>query len=352
MSCGWRAGTCRRRWAGSMRLRLVNAGPHAVRRVRADVHDGRPARAGRPGRAGRAARRAAHVVAPPAGFDVGAGRDVGVRRARAGTGRGTPTTGRRAPTSRAADGSIRPVRTGATGASCASARRRGADLPAGRTPTARVGGRRGRGTAGCTPTPRRCCRRRASTSCTSTSTRRSGRTSTSCVGRRDLRLTAGSDAGLQRALTALVRAAGAPPRGDRPTRPRPRVARAAHRPGPAVLPGHRRRLADRRRRVARPQPVAPAPDRRRGLARAGRRLPGAHRGRRVARPRPADPAAARLGQRAVRRCLRARRDRRHGSRPPTRPASSSCRRSTCRATASPPSPPCPSSPTPTTRAAR
>ena len=78
------------------------------------------------------------------------------------------------------------------------------------------------------------------------------------------------------------------------------------------LPAADVELVDRRRRMARSQPVASAPDRRRGLARAGRRLPGAHRGRRVARSRTADPGAARFRQRAVRRRLHARADRRVG----------------------------------------
>ena len=90
-------------------------------------------------------------------------------------------------------------------------------------------------------------------------------------------ITAGSPVAAERALTALVRAARADGAGaGRATRrARHGVARPARRPGPPGLPGGRRRVARRRRRVARAQPVAPAPDRRRGVAAAGARLPGA-----------------------------------------------------------------------------
>ena len=133
--------------------------------------------------------------------------------------------------------------------------------------------------------------------------RRSGRTSTSSAP--TCTSPPARDVALQRAFTALV---GAPARraARRPRHtPRPRVARAAHRPRPAVLPRRRRRLADRRRRVARPQPVASAPDRRRGWRVPDRRLPGAHRRRRVARPRLPIPPLLGSGSEPYGGCLRA-----------------------------------------------
>ncbi len=83
--------------------------------------------------------------------------------------------------------------------------------------------------------------------------------------------------------------------------PGPRVARAARRPRPPVHPGGRRRVAHRRGRMAAAQPAPPPPDRRRGLAGADRRLPGAHRlgawrGHGLADPRP-----PRIGGGSVRR---------------------------------------------------
>ena len=109
---------------------------------------------------------------------------------------------------------------------------------------------------------------------------------------------------------------------------------------------------DRRRRVARPEPVAPAPDRRRGLALPGARLRAPHGRRGVARPRP----------RRCRRCSGpARRRTAVPTTAPTSPAGTTlagagrhrdrARGRPARATASPPSPRCPSSPIPTTRAA-
>ena len=213
---------------------------------------------------------------------------------------------------RAADGSIRPVRTGAT----ALVRVARAEAPTYRPVDATARGRAVEpGTAGSIPTPRRCCRRRVSTSCTSTSIRRSGPTSTSCA--RTARTCACPPApttGLQRAITAHRRCArsGEPPRAGR------------HRP----LHEWRGLHVDLARQFFPAADVAWLIDVAawHGLNRLhlhltddeGWRVPvdgypaltdvGAWRGAGLP-----IPAAARVRQRAVRRRLRARRDRAHGS---------------------------------------
>ena len=329
-----------------MRLRLVNAGRTEIEDgVRADVHDGRPARARPPQPCSSAARRAATSSPPPAGTTVPPG----------GTWEFVATCGHRpahandGPESAyltAADGSIRAVRTGAT-----------ARLQVRRpeAPTYRAGGadaRRGRpsrrGNAGCTPAPLPRCHRPASTSCTSTSTRRSGRTSTP---------------------SAPTCTSPPVPMSPCSGRSASSFAAARRRGRPATAPRHEWRglHVDLARQFFPATDVAWLIDVAawHGLNRLHLHLTDDEGWRvpvdgypqltevgRLARPRTADPAAARLGQRALRRCLRARRDPDVGDAPRTRPASSSCRRSTCRGTASPPSPRCPSSPIPRTPAAR
>ena len=87
---------------------------------------------------------------------------------------------------------------------------------------------------------------------------------------------AGSRRALQWALLALARHR----RGElgvdrRPPRAAPRMAGPPRRPRPAVRAGCRCRVADRGRGVAPPEPIAPAPHGRRGMARARARLSGA-----------------------------------------------------------------------------
>ena len=138
-----------------MRLRLVNTGRDAARRVPAGVHDGRPAdaRHRRPSSSSRTS--GCHVVAPPPTARARARCGVGARRWRAGTAPVTPTTGRPAPTSSSPTASTVPVRTAPTGRVGRRPGRRppplrlATDGPADR---GGVGARPPRGSGGCTPT--------------------------------------------------------------------------------------------------------------------------------------------------------------------------------------------------------
>ena len=181
---------------GAMRLRLVNAGRDADRGgVRADVHDGHPARPGRPSRA-----RAPHVGLPtssrrPTGCDLEPGAHVGVRGdVRAPTGARQRRPGERLPHHRRRCDPAGPHRRHGARRRSRGRRRRRTARP---TQRRRVACGRRRGTAGSTRTPRRCCRRRASTSCDldidpALGRRRARR-------RTGLQLSAGSEVALQRA---------------------------------------------------------------------------------------------------------------------------------------------------------